>query len=1036
MKKSKIISFVLTFIIVLVSIIIKTTYASSNNITSEEYRINNNKIYAIPTSSTLKLSEFLSKIDFNGDIEVYNSDNEKVDIESNVGTGYSIKNNNVTYSIVVNGDITGDGLIQIGDVSALYNHYKSNRTVDGLKLEAGLLTGNSKVMIGDVAKLYNYYKGKKPFTYYKEYANINNDEDLEVLTNERISEIRNTPNSDISQRTGRIYYVSNDGDDNNDGLSEDRPFKTLDKLYTLFNKDYKGEDKIIDGSTILFRDGDVFKGKFEITKDDIMLGSYGDISKGKPLITRSTYDGAKEGEWTEVKPNIWKYSVNGDDPFTYDVGVIWFFCKEGNNNCSKKMSSDDRTFEFSQKIATNSLYDETNIESKLPTLLTHDLETYHTGHPNARNAKAKTLYLYSMGNPATRFDEIEFAQAHEPIMIRKDTGRFTVDNLAIKYTSSSGILLWADTANFIVTNCEIGYIGGAIHQYTSNGEEVSFYGNGINLYGSVTTANGVDVSDGFVVKNNYVYQVFDAALSFQKSVSDEARMEKALFKDNVIEYSNYSIEYWTYTTTEDPDVLERSHIGTALYHDNIMRYSGVGISETRPNRGNSAHLKNWQRKYGYNIVDNKIEVKNNYFSGSVEQFIYLNSTYFDSLPMLVNNTFIGKSSDTFGYYYSTDTNRKNAIFFEKDVLDNSFPYNRFIVSNEGTIGNRNGTSNEVEWEYNESTRTLKINGTGAMEDYSLENKAPWYDFKDSISKIEIGENVTKVGNYSFYDLTRVDTIRIDSKVLEGFAGESKTGTNYIFYHVGNDNLGITLIFGSEVTKIPDRLLAPSSSDADAPNIVDIVFEGEKITSIGTNALSNTHVTALKIPNGVTSLSPYALNRNKELKFVVLPDSFVNISDWTIPNCSNLEKVVYGPTVKYVGNSTFHYDNNLTTLVLPHNTNKTKNNPGIIQSVNPIDVYGDSNTEEWINSVVNASGQTNITYHPLEEYNISITSNNGIHENATYNSSYTFTSDKNVSIYMYYDDSDGERHYVDADYTKDGNTYTINSIKSDIYIEVD
>ena len=49
--------------------------------------------------------------------------------------------------------------------------------------------------------------------------------------------------------------------------------------------------------------------------------------------------------------------------------------------------------------------------------------------------------------------------------------------------------------------------------------------------------------------------------------------------------------------------------------------------------------------------------------------------------------------------------------------------------------------------------------------------------------------------------------------------------------------------------------------------------------------------------------------------------------------------------------------------------------------------------------------------------------------------YTFTTDKNVNIKMYYDATDGKRYTLDADYTKKGITYTINNIKSDIYIEI-
>lgn len=133
------------------SIVIKTSYA----LTSSSYEIKNNTIYAIPTTFDYKYDELLGNIKYNYQLQVYNNNNELVNEDDSIGTGYKLSINNNYYDIVLLGDITGDGKIQLGDVSALYNHFKNNKTIDGLKLEAGLLTGNSKVMIGDVAKLYN-----------------------------------------------------------------------------------------------------------------------------------------------------------------------------------------------------------------------------------------------------------------------------------------------------------------------------------------------------------------------------------------------------------------------------------------------------------------------------------------------------------------------------------------------------------------------------------------------------------------------------------------------------------------------------------------------------------------------------------------------------------------------------------------------------------------------------------------------------------------------------------------------------------------
>ena len=55
--------------------------------------------------------------------------------------------------------------------------------------------------------------------------------------------------------TGKSYYVSNEGDDNNDGLSAVTPWKTLSKVS---NADLNP------GDGVFFRRGDLFRGKVHL----------------------------------------------------------------------------------------------------------------------------------------------------------------------------------------------------------------------------------------------------------------------------------------------------------------------------------------------------------------------------------------------------------------------------------------------------------------------------------------------------------------------------------------------------------------------------------------------------------------------------------------------------------------------------------------------------------------------------------------------------------------------------------------------------
>ena len=164
MKNGKKLILLILLNIIAIPVIVKFSYALNNDITSSTYEIKNNKIYAIPTTYNYRVEELLSNISSDKEIKVYNSNDEELKLGDNVYNGCKVNVNSNSYEIVVMGDVTGDGLIEIGDISRLYNHFRGTKTFDGIDLEAGKLTDNNEITIGDISKLYNYYRGKKPFS--------------------------------------------------------------------------------------------------------------------------------------------------------------------------------------------------------------------------------------------------------------------------------------------------------------------------------------------------------------------------------------------------------------------------------------------------------------------------------------------------------------------------------------------------------------------------------------------------------------------------------------------------------------------------------------------------------------------------------------------------------------------------------------------------------------------------------------------------------------------------------------------------------
>ncbi|WP_226995405.1 leucine-rich repeat domain-containing protein, partial [Candidatus Symbiothrix dinenymphae] len=63
--------------------------------------------------------------------------------------------------------------------------------------------------------------------------------------------------------------------------------------------------------------------------------------------------------------------------------------------------------------------------------------------------------------------------------------------------------------------------------------------------------------------------------------------------------------------------------------------------------------------------------------------------------------------------------------------------------------------------YTLSDGTLTITGTGAMDNYSSDT-APWYSDRTSITALVIGNGVTSIGNYAFYDCSGITSITISN----------------------------------------------------------------------------------------------------------------------------------------------------------------------------------------------------------------------------------------------------------------------------------
>ena len=780
---------------------------------------------------------------------------------------------------------------------------------------------------------------------------INKNQDNQVSIQDktvlRINEIRNTLNTNINSVTGNIYYISNDGDDDADGKTPQTAWKTLTKLQNEF------ANTIQNGDCILFNRGDVFRGNITINKDNILLGSYGDEKKQKPEINVSPYNGVIDGYWTQIEPNIWKYS----EKISADVGAIWFF--KNDNTLLNKHDWSDYSYEIGQKISFDENFDESNLI--LSTILKNDLEFYHTGKASSGINTGEYVYVFSKVNPQTRFDEIEFSIGVNGIYGRTN---LVVDNLKIVFAGNHGIGT-GSVANLKVTNCEFGYIGGS----RQNQNNVRF-GNAIEIYGQVNETNGYQVEEGFIVENNYIYEVYDAGITFQYTANTSSTIiENAEFMNNVVEKCNYSIEYWNVSKSTQED-KQNSYIHSFQIKNNIFRYSGYGVSQTRPDKSQSAHIKTWVHDADYeNIITGNFDIKDNIFYLSSEQMLSIYACNKQSLPDIANNYFFNDEKTPLGYVYYKELDKK-IIPYTKSKMLKIFPNNKFDYSSNFVEKTISGTSKDVFWNLNIESGILKIYGNGEMQDYSMENLPEWNKYSDFVNEIIIDETISKLGTYSFYNLQYVEKIQINSINLQNLIYDKvnfNNGNNFTFYQTGKAWYGIIVEFGDKVTRIPDFLFWPSATSVDSPFITSIEYKGNNIKEIGNHAFAGISCVNIKIPEGVETLGVLAISNSPTLKSITLPQSLTTLPAWCLAGNYYLETVVINENIHSLENNLFFGDVNLKKVIIKGNISEDSNISNIFSNeAQSVTLYGNETVKLFVERYNENNTNHIIKYSQIED----------------------------------------------------------------------
>ena len=447
--------------------------------------------------------------------------------------------------------------------------------------------------------------------------------EVDALAAKRAEEIKNAPDS--LSVTGTKYYVSPDGNDDADGKSPETAWKTLDKVNGF---------EFADGDGVFFERGGLWRGSITM-KSRMTYGAYGEGEK--PKLYGSPVNGADASMWelAEGTTDIWRFK----EKFSSDIGNVIF---NDGENFSRKLIPNHTGMKYVTRKDPSKTFD-------YKTEMTEDLDIFFEAEPTRGNmpdpTNAGTLYLKcKSGNPGEVFDSIEFAAYgfgfYMPNGVLKTD--ITVDNFCIKYFGAHGICPASVVTNFTASNCEIGWIGGSVQHYDRTTGRAVRFGNGVEV---------TDKCKNYVVENCHIYECYDAGITYQqnKGGTHEVTAEGYSFRNNLIEYCNYSIEIYMASANNDAlRVVRDSEV-----NDNILRFSGFGFGETRPDSGEQcSHIRAGTGADNGNRAENLV-ISGNIFDRGRYSLLYYGAYEKDWLPTLSGNTYIqyyNFGSSIFGFF--------------------------------------------------------------------------------------------------------------------------------------------------------------------------------------------------------------------------------------------------------------------------------------------------------------------------------------------------------------------------------------------------
>ena len=203
----------------------------------------------------------------------------------------------------------------------------------------------------------------------------------------------------------------------------------------------------------------------------------------------------------------------------------------------------------------------------------------------------------------------------------------------------------------------------------------------------------------------------------------------------------------------------------------------------------------------------------------------------------------------------------------------------------------------LTWEYDDSTYTLTIRGSGHM--WNFRGERPWRSYQSSIESIVFDGNITSITGYAFCDFESLKNISIPDTV-------TSIGENAFAHCRSLKNINI-----------PDSVTSIGWGAFEDCSSLTTVVLSDSITTIENNTFYNCgSLTSVNIPDSLTSIGDSAFCGCASLTSITIPDSVTSIGYQAFSNCFGLESVVLPNAISTLSGGVFYHCTSLTSISIP------------------------------------------------------------------------------------------------------------------------